>query len=64
MSKQTSHTLMLVCGAFIWGTAFVAQSMGAGMGAYTFLACRSWLAVAVLILLSLVASLALQVLYL
>lgn len=49
MSKQTSHTLMLVCGAFIWGTAFVAQSMGAGMGAYTFLACRSWLAVAVLI---------------
>ena len=33
----------------IWGTAFVAQSAGSGMGAYSFLAGRSWLAVLVLI---------------
>lgn len=49
MSKQTSHTLLLTGTALIWGLAFVAQSMGAGMGAYTFLACRSWLAVLVLL---------------
>ena len=35
--------------AFIWGTAFVAQSAGSGMGAYSFLAGRSWLAVIVLL---------------
>ena len=35
--------------AFIWGTAFVAQSAGSGMGAYSFLAGRSWLAVLVLL---------------
>ena len=33
----------------MWGTAFVAQSAGSGMGAYSFLAGRSWLAVLVLI---------------
>ena len=43
--KQLRNTLLLVCGAFIWGTAFVAQSVGSDyMGAYTFLAGRSWLA--------------------
>ncbi len=35
--------------SFIWGFAFVAQSSGSGMGAYSFLAGRSWLAVLVLI---------------
>ena len=40
---------MLMLCAFIWGTAFVAQSAGSGMGAYSFLAGRSWLAVLVLI---------------
>ena len=40
---------MLMLCAFIWGTAFVAQSAGSGMGAYSFLAGRSWLAVLVLL---------------
>ncbi|WP_455501733.1 DMT family transporter [Gemmiger sp.] len=43
--KQLRNTLMLVGCAFIWGTAFVAQSIGGDyMGPYTFLAGRSWLA--------------------
>jgi len=43
--KQLRNTLLLICAAFIWGTAFVAQSVGSSyMGAYTFLASRSWLA--------------------
>ena len=37
---------MLMLCAFIWGTAFVAQSAGSGMGAYSFLAGRSWLSTA------------------
>lgn len=46
---QTRNTLLLVLGALIWGTAFVAQSVGSGyVGPYTFLAARSWLAVAFL----------------
>ena len=49
MKAQTKHSLMLMLCAFIWGTAFVAQSAGSGMGAYSFLAGRSWLAVLVLI---------------
>lgn len=37
-------------GALIWGVAFVAQSVGSGyVGAYTFLAARSWLACAFLL---------------
>ena len=43
--KQLRNTLMLVGCALIWGTAFVAQSVGSSyMGPYTFLASRSWLA--------------------
>ena len=43
--KQLRNTLMLMACAFIWGTAFVAQSVGSDyMGPYTFLASRSWLA--------------------
>ena len=49
MNTQTKHSLMLMLCAFIWGTAFVAQSAGSGMGVYSFLAGRSWLAVLVLI---------------
>ena len=49
MNTQTKHSLMLMLCAFIWGTAFVAQSAGSGMGAYSFLAGRSWLAVIVLL---------------
>lgn len=33
MKTQTRHSLMLMLCAFIWGTAFVAQSAGSGMGA-------------------------------
>ena len=40
--------LLMLC-ALIWGTAFVAQSAGSGMGAFSFLAGRSWMAVLVLI---------------
>ena len=42
MKTQTKNSLMLMLCAFIWGTAFVAQSAGSGMGAYSFLAGRSW----------------------
>ena len=49
MSTQTRNSLLLMLCAFIWGTAFVAQTVGAGMGAYSFLAGRSWLAVLVLL---------------
>ena len=41
MNPQTRHSLMLMLCALIWGTAFVAQSAGSGMGAYSFLAGRS-----------------------
>ena len=42
---QLHNTLLLMGASFIWGTAFVAQSVGADyMGPYTFLASRSWLA--------------------
>ena len=49
MNTQTRNSLLLLLCSFIWGTAFVAQSAGAGMGAYSFLAGRSWLAVSVLL---------------
>ena len=48
MNTQTRNSLLLMLCAFIWGTAFVAQSAGSGMGAYSFLAGRSWMAVLVL----------------
>lgn len=44
-NTRLRNTLLLVLASFIWGTAFVAQSVGADyMGPYTFLASRSWLA--------------------
>ena len=50
MNTQTRHSLMLMLCALIWGTAFVAQSVGSDyMGPYTFLASRSWLACAFLL---------------
>ena len=45
MNTQTKNSLLLLLCSLIWGTAFVAQSAGSGMGAYSFLAGRSWLAV-------------------
>lgn len=49
MRTQTRNSLLLMLCALIWGMAFVAQSVGSGMGAYTFLSGRSWLAVLVLL---------------
>ena len=49
MSNQTRNSMLLMLCALIWGFAFVAQSAGAGLGPYTFLAGRSWLAVLVLL---------------
>ena len=40
MNTQTKNSLLLLLCSFIWGTAFVAQSAGSGMGAYSFLAGR------------------------
>ena len=48
MRTQTRNTLLLVLCALIWGLAFVAQSAGASLAPFAFLACRSWLAVAAL----------------
>ena len=48
MKTQTRNTLLLVLCALIWGLAFVAQSAGASLAPFAFLACRSWLAVAFL----------------
>ena len=45
MNTQRKNSLLLLLCAFIWGTAFVAQSAGSGMGACSFLAGRSWLPV-------------------
>lgn len=42
---QLRNTLLLMLAAFIWGTAFVAQSIGSDhVGPFTFLAFRSWMA--------------------
>ena len=49
MMNQTKNSMLLMLCALIWGTAFVAQSAGSGMGAFSFLAGRSWMAVLVLI---------------
>lgn len=44
------HSLELVLAAFFWGTTFVAQSIGAQrVGAFTYLACRSYIGFVVLI---------------
>ena len=47
---EITHTLILMLAACIWGTAFVAQSVGADhVGAFTYLAGRSWVGVAFLL---------------
>ena len=49
MKNNKFHILLLFICAFLWGTTFVAQSIGAEhVGAFTFLAGRSWIAVAFL----------------
>ncbi len=48
--RKTANTLILILTSLIWGGGFISQSIGAGyVGAYTFLALRSWLAVIALI---------------
>lgn len=48
--RQLRNTLLLVLTALIWGGAFVAQSVGAQyVGAFTFLAARSWIGMAALL---------------
>ena len=48
--NHMKNNAMLLLTALIWGCAFVAQSVGSGyVGAYTFLAARSWLACAFLL---------------
>ena len=40
--KNTKGSLILLLAAFIWGTAFVAQTSGAdSVGTFTFNTCRS-----------------------
>ncbi|MBQ5485484.1 MAG: EamA family transporter, partial [Lachnospiraceae bacterium] len=42
--SQTFYMLLMLVAAFFWGTTFVAQSKGAEhVGAYTYLAGRSWI---------------------
>ena len=53
MKHQIRNTLCLVTAALIWGGAFTAQSIGAEVEPYTFLAGRSWLAVGFLLPLTL-----------
>lgn len=44
--KKNFHLFLLFLTAFLWGTTFVAQRMGADhVGAFTYLASRSWVAV-------------------
>ena len=39
--KNLKGTFILLLAAFIWGTAFVAQTSGDNIGAFTFNACRN-----------------------
>lgn len=49
MQNNKFHIFLLFLCAFFWGTTFAAQSIGAGyVGAYTYLAGRSWIAVVIL----------------
>ena len=49
MKNNKFHIFLLFLCAFFWGTTFAAQSIGADyVGAYTYLAGRSWIAVIIL----------------
>lgn len=55
MKKQLKGSLALLCGTFIWGSAFIAQSVGMDLiGPFTFQAIRCALAVIFLFLMTLV----------
>ena len=54
MKKQLKGSLALLCGTFIWGSAFIAQSVGMDLiGPFTFQAIRCALAVIFLFLMTL-----------
>ncbi len=54
MSNRIRGTLCPLLAAFFWGSAFVAQSIGADtLGPFTFSASRSWVGAALLLLMSL-----------
>lgn len=54
LPKQARGNLYLLCASFIWGTAFVAQSVGMEyVGPFTFVAVRSFIAALSLFLVSL-----------
>ena len=54
MKKQLKGSLALLCGTFIWGSAFIAQSVGMDLiGPFTFQAIRCMLAVVFLFLITL-----------
>ena len=51
-NNELFYTLLLTLAALIWGSAFVAQSVGAGyVGPLTFLAARSWIGFILMVLL-------------
>ncbi len=55
MKKQLKGSLALLCGTFIWGSAFIAQSVGMDLiGPFTFQAIRCMLAVVFLFLITLI----------
>ena len=55
MKKQLKGSLSLLCGTFIWGSAFIAQSVGMDLiGPFTFQAIRCMLAVVFLFLITLI----------
>lgn len=55
MKKQLKGSLALLCGTFIWGSAFIAQSVGMDLiGPFTFQAIRCMLAVIFLFLITLI----------
>lgn len=55
MKKQLKGSLALLCGTFIWGSAFIAQSVGMDLiGPFTFQAIRCLLAVLFLVLITMV----------
>lgn len=55
MKKQLKGSLALLCGTFIWGSAFIAQSVGMDLiGPFTFQAIRCMLAVIFLFLITMI----------
>ncbi len=55
MSKYLRSVVCPLLAAFLWGSAFVAQSIGAdAVEPFTFSACRSWVGAAVLLAMSLI----------